>query len=213
MKLAALGAVLAVTLAAGGLSPAAAFHDRDRAVGAPLYAEPNTVIIQNGQVFRPNGAAITRPSSGYQSRIIINGRHYDDRYKRGYTSRTTRTQRLYVPGVGWVTRYVPERHQPYPRNYGYGSPGYYGNHNHDPYPRLTILGATYRSIDGRACDAFSRVHRECDGTSSCSVRASNNICGDPDRGRLKVLEIAYACGNRQLSARAPEKSRARLSCR
>ncbi len=213
MKLAALGAVLAVTLAAGAPSPAAAFHDRDRVVGAPLYAGPNTVIIQNGRAFRPNGSVVTRPSSGFQSRIIIGGR---DPYSRGYTHRHTRPHRVYVPGVGWVHRYGRERHQPYAYSYGYAPPRYYTDpydRGRDRFPRLTILGATYRSIDGRSCDAFSRVHRKCDGTSSCSIRATNNICGDPDRGRLKVLEIAYACGDRQLTARAPEKSRARLTCR
>jgi len=219
MKLAALGAVLAVTFATGASTSAAAFHDRDRVIGSPLYAGPNTVIIQNGRTVGPNGVVITRPSSGYQSRIIINGRRYDDRYNRGYTNRTTRSQRLYIPGVGWVTRYVPKRHQPFSRNYGY-APRYYDDQTYgrdyygrDRGPRLTILGATYRSIDGRSCDAFSRVHRKCDGSSSCSIRATNKICGDPDRGRLKVLEIAYTCGGQHLTARAPEKSRARLSCR
>ena len=76
--------------------------------------------------------------------------------------------------------------------YGYGK-----DRSRDRGPRLQILGATYRSVDGRACNAFSYAHRKCDGDKSCTVKASNKICGDPDRGRLKVLKVTYACGSQQ----------------
>ena len=215
MKLAAFGFALTAVIALA--DSANAFDRRDTPLGAPLYAGPNTVIIQNGRTVLPRYTSpITRPSSGWQSRIIIgntvqNGR---DRYGR---DTLFGNQRLFIPGYGYV---VPrERHQPYGGRYAnvprYNDNDRYGRdrYGRDRFPRLTILGASYRSINGRACDAFSNVHRKCDGERSCNVRASNNICGDPERGRLKVLEISYACGGRTLSARVPEKSNTRLVCR
>jgi hypothetical protein len=215
MKLAAFGLALTAIIVLADF--ANAFERRNALLGAPLYAGPKTVIIQNGRTAFPGySAPITRPSSGWQNRIIIgNAAHYGrDRYDR------FGNRRLFIPGYGYV---IPrERHQPYGGRYS-NAPRYYdndrygrdryGRDRHDRFPSLTILGASYRSINGRACDAFSNVHRKCDGERSCNVRASNKICGDPERGRLKVLEISYACDGRTFSARVPEKSNARLVCR
>lgn len=93
----------------------------------------------------------------------------------------------------------------------YGGRGNDGRHYRDP--RVTILGATYRSIDGRTCDAYSYAHRKCDGNQSCTVKASNKICGDPDRGRLKILDVTYRCGNQQFTSSTPERSRSQIRCR
>ena len=79
--------------------------------------------------------------------------------------------------------------------------------------RLTIIEAYYRSIDGRACDAYPLVYRICDGEKSCSKKSSNKICGDPDRGRLKILEVVYACGDEYYQGNVPERKRLRLRCR
>ncbi|XP_033826104.1 L-rhamnose-binding lectin SML-like [Periophthalmus magnuspinnatus] len=44
-----------------------------------------------------------------------------------------------------------------------------------------------------------RVVQECNGHSSCSVRASNSVFGDPCRGTYKYLEVKYFCRGECLS--------------
>lgn len=233
MKLAALGLTALITVAAGGLTPAAASEVRvtttfGKTLGAPLYAGPGVVIVTGGgriygqppQRYR-YGHPYGKRARGYDRRGY-DRRGYDhygyDRYgydRQGYDRRGFNRHGFDRRGYDRHGRsrhvYGRERHQPTP---------YYGNRNargrdygRDRGPRLTILGASYRSIDGRACDAFAHVHKKCDGDGSCKVKASNKICGDPDRGRLKVLEVTYACGNRQFQSRTPERSSSRLSCR
>lgn len=188
-------------------------------VGAPLYAGPNVVIIGGGRAYDRHAPY----------RYRGNHRHYRPRPRSGYGFKYGNVWRdpYYNPGPRYRTyHYNPYGYgnrapyprygvspNPKPRRYGRDSGGRgYGRERYDRYPRLTILGATYRSIDGRACDAFSYVHRRCDGVESCSVKASNKICGDPDRGRLKVLEVAYACDGQRRRANVPEKSRSKLRC-
>ena len=234
MKPAAIGLLLgisAVTISAGptaadqlgsGVIVIGSDQNRHSTLGAPLYAGANVIIVGGGRTYygKPRG---------YGRRGLGSNRYRPGRglgYSFGYTYRGPRSgypRYGYNPYQG--NPYSYGNRYPYPR-YGYAPPRQgpyyygdrgggrgYGRERYDRSPRLTILGATYRSIDGRACDAFSFVHRRCDGERSCSVRANNNICGDPDRGRLKVLEVVYACGDRQLRANVPERSRSKLRCR
>lgn len=242
MKLAAIGLTAVLAAAAlSGTSSSAMAGDK-RVLGVPLYAGPNTVIVTGGgriygqpprtyrygdrrygtrHDYRP-GRHYGRGAPGY------NRRGYDrfgydregyDRHgydRQGYDQRGF-DRRGYDRRGHHRRAYGRERHQPtygYTRNPARGTyGGGYRNRDRDRGPRITILGATYRSIDGRACDAFAHVHKKCDGDNSCKVKASNKICGDPDRGRLKVLEVTYACGNRQFQSRTPERSSSRLRCR
>lgn len=210
-------------------------------LGAPLYAGPNVVIVTGGgRTYGqppPSYRYGNRHNHRHNHHYGRGGRGYDrygfDRYgydrsgfdhqgydrhgydrhgydRRGYDRRGY-SRHAYGRGPG-RERHQPhyrERHQP---TYGYGRDTRGARDQHRG-SRITILGASYRSIDGRACDAFAHVHKKCDGDDSCKVKASNKICGDPDRGRLKVLEVTYACGNRQFQSRTPERSSSRLSCR
>ncbi len=242
MKLGALGitsAIIAFTVCVGSAN---AFQTK----GAPLYAGPNVIIVENGHDRRSYGSSSTLSVSGViygQPPRYRNGRGYDRRYGRGnrwkrapgahrhphnhrYDPYGRGTGRGYGRGYG-RERYPnpnvnPGRHRnpgyrnPGYRNPGYGNPNYgyggYGARDHRG-PRLTILGATYRSIDGRTCNAYSYAHKKCDGNQSCTVKASNNICGDPDRGRLKILDVTYSCGNQQYTSSTPERSRSKIRCR
>ncbi len=231
MKLAAIGFLLASATTAGTVMSAQAAettssgssvvyvggsHSGRATLGAPLYAGPNVIVIGGGRTYY--GKPLGYGRRGYGGYGYGSRRGLGFGYSYGYRWRG--------PRYG----YNPYRGNPYSYGNRYAYPRYnyvippplwrfgddrrpYGRERYDHRPRLTILGATYRSIDGRACDAFSFVHRRCDGEVSCSVRSNNNICGDSDRGRLKVLEIVYACGDQQLRANVPERSRSNLRCR
>ena len=194
----------------------------DAVLGAPLYTGPNVIVIGGGRSYvRHNPYPYSQRRGGYGNR------RYSPRYGPGYRR-----------GHGYPDyRYKPYRYNPNRFGNRYPNPRYgvtpprnnnrYGNdrsydrghdrghdrERYDRYPRLTILGASYRSVDGRACDVFSHVHKRCEGQQSCSIKSSNKICGDPDRGRFKVLEAAYTCGNQELRANVPEKPRSKLRCR
>src|SRR5688572_10399584 len=57
---------------------------------------------------------------------------------------------------------------------------------------IRIVGARY-GVEHRACNAIRPVRRMCQGRSSCTVRATNRLCGDPLPGVVKVLTISYQC--------------------
>ncbi|XP_068677694.1 L-rhamnose-binding lectin CSL3-like [Montipora foliosa] len=72
---------------------------------------------------------------------------------------------------------------------------------------INIMSANYGLlIDSRGCGgpvkatncatlgrALSRVRRNCQGSSSCVLQASNSIFGDPCVGTKKYLEVRYRC--------------------
>ncbi|XP_066284939.1 uncharacterized protein [Branchiostoma lanceolatum] len=53
-----------------------------------------------------------------------------------------------------------------------------------------------RTTSCRSSNSLARVRTSCQGKSSCSVRASNSVFGDPCVGTFKYLEVRYACTGR-----------------
>lgn len=48
----------------------------------------------------------------------------------------------------------------------------------------------------RGCDPTAAVARSCTGKASCSIAASNALCGDPEPGVVKRLRVVFRCGRR-----------------
>lgn len=46
----------------------------------------------------------------------------------------------------------------------------------------------------RGCDPTAAVARSCTGEASCSIAASNGLCGDPEPGAVKRLRVVFRCG-------------------
>ena len=46
----------------------------------------------------------------------------------------------------------------------------------------------------RGCDPTAAVARSCAGKASCSIAASNALCGDPEPGVVKRLRVVFRCG-------------------
>lgn len=66
----------------------------------------------------------------------------------------------------------------------------------------------------RGCDPTATIARSCTGKASCSVAASNALCGDPEPGVVKRLRVIFRCG-REGSSRtveAIENAAAVLAC-
>ena len=87
----------------------------------------------------------------------------------------------------------------YSGGYGHG----YG-HGHNREPEIHIIGATYSAGGHRQCDASRWVRIPCDGSRSCSVKASNHLCGDPAKGVAKQLTVSYSCGHGRREVRLSE---------
>ena len=59
-------------------------------------------------------------------------------------------------------------------------------------PPIRIIEARY-GTDRRTCDATRAVRRACEGESDCSLKAGNELCGDPTPGQVKTLYVTYRC--------------------
>lgn len=83
--------------------------------------------------------------------------------------------------------------------------------------RIIVLGAQY-GTPRQQCDATRAIAKLASGRYSATVRASNNLCGDPAPGKGKDLSVEYACGDpafcgRQiLKASASENRSTTLAC-
>lgn len=79
---------------------------------------------------------------------------------------------------------------------------------------IEVLNAVYGTPGtGRTCDATAVIRAACDGKTSCDVLVSNRLCGDPDFGTPKTLNLDYQCGPAVAkSLTAPELTAAHLSC-
>ena len=69
---------------------------------------------------------------------------------------------------------------------------------------ISVVSANYGRLSTKFCPGSSRtncraktsldvVQKNCQGKSSCSVRASNDVFGDPCVGVQKYLEVEYKC--------------------
>lgn len=76
---------------------------------------------------------------------------------------------------------------------------------------IQVTGAFYGS-DERNCQAGHQVARLANGKRSYSFKVTNEICGDPDPGRRKTLEVTYTCGQIQKTASAREHQTIYFDC-
>jgi hypothetical protein len=76
---------------------------------------------------------------------------------------------------------------------------------------IRITSAFY-GVNNQSCQATRPVARSCDGESSCSVRATNRLCGDPVQGVVKALTVSYRCHGRERSVTRPEGRSVNLRC-
>ncbi len=58
------------------------------------------------------------------------------------------------------------------------------------------IESAWYGLERRACDATRDARRLCEGRSSCTIPATNRLCGDPAPYVTKVLTVWYRCGNR-----------------
>jgi len=83
--------------------------------------------------------------------------------------------------------------------------------NPGPTGLITITRAIYGS-PSRSCDATRYVRRQSNGRKKASVGVTNDICGDPDPGSRKMLEVTYTCGGSVREASAYEYRTVYLDC-
>ena len=78
-------------------------------------------------------------------------------------------------------------------------------------PPLRIVEARY-GTDRRTCDATRAVRRACEGESDCSLKAGNELCGDPTPGQVKTLYVTYRCRGRTRNITRTEGKQLGLDC-
>lgn len=78
-------------------------------------------------------------------------------------------------------------------------------------PPLRIIEARY-GTDRRTCDATRAVRRACEGESDCSLKAGNELCGDPTPGQVKTLYVTYRCQGRVRNITRTEGKMLGLDC-
>jgi len=76
---------------------------------------------------------------------------------------------------------------------------------------IEILNASYSS-HSRSCDATYTVARSCDNAQSCTITASNNLCGDPHFRVKKVLYVEYSCYGQRYNISIPENHSQEIDC-
>ncbi|MFC4158723.1 hypothetical protein [Chitinimonas lacunae] len=80
-----------------------------------------------------------------------------------------------------------------------------------PPARITVAQARYGSWRNE-CDVTDWVAQRANGRYSLMVQVTNEMCGDPDRGKSKSLQVRYYCGDKEKTASAPEHRNISLSC-
>jgi hypothetical protein len=78
-------------------------------------------------------------------------------------------------------------------------------------PPIRIVEARY-GTDRRTCDATRAVRRACEGESDCSLKAGNELCGDPTPGQVKTLYVTYRCQGRTRNVTRGEGKQLSLDC-
>jgi hypothetical protein len=76
---------------------------------------------------------------------------------------------------------------------------------------INIQVARYGSSN-KICDATRQVRLKAQGKRVASIDVSNSLCGDPDPGQRKELEVSYTCGSVAKTASAYEHRTAYLDC-
>jgi hypothetical protein len=76
---------------------------------------------------------------------------------------------------------------------------------------IKVTGAFYGS-GKKNCDATRYVGRHANGNRTYSFKVTNDMCGDPDRGQRKTLEVTYWCGQVSRTASAREHQDIYLNC-
>ena len=76
---------------------------------------------------------------------------------------------------------------------------------------IKVTSAFYGS-GKKNCDATRYVGRKANGNRTHSFKVSNDMCGDPDRGQRKTLEVTYWCGEVSRTASAREHNDIYLNC-
>lgn len=78
---------------------------------------------------------------------------------------------------------------------------------------LNILKADFGLFPSQTCSAYGKVSKRCNNQSQCTIKASNRLCGDPARNRVKHLRIEYQChGGPRKSKQVIENKKIRLNC-
>lgn len=78
-------------------------------------------------------------------------------------------------------------------------------------PPIRIVEARY-GTDRRTCDATRALRRACEGESDCSLKAGNELCGDPTPGQVKTLYVTYRCRGRVRDVTRTEGKQISLEC-
>lgn len=119
-----------------------------------------------------------------------------------------------LPAAAQSDRSAPwtSQHQ-YPQSaQQYGQSGRQGFDRDRRRQRGIHITDAFYGVDGRACEATRPVTRTCEGQSSCTVRATNRLCGDPAQNVVKVLTVYYDCHGRSRSITRREGSYVGLRC-
>lgn len=129
--------------------------------------------------------------------------------------RTCRTALVSLAALLWLagcTGYDNGGFGPSQRTISSTSSPYHNDYRSRGGGSIRIRNASYQADNGRRCDARGSVRSECDGEASCSVEASNDLCGDPAPSHRKTLSVEYDCGGRSQTVSAREKRSVELSC-
>jgi hypothetical protein len=86
-----------------------------------------------------------------------------------------------------------------------------------PAPPPPVLGpikvtSAFYGSGKKNCDATRFAARKVNGQRTASFKVSNDMCGDPDHGQRKTLEITYWCGQVARTASAREHQDIYLNC-
>jgi hypothetical protein len=83
-----------------------------------------------------------------------------------------------------------------------------------PAGRIIIEEARYGSREVGVCNARDTIQQIVGWRRHADIKVSNDLCGDPAKGREKHLHVRYRCGDSpSAEAEAPENAVLELSCR
>lgn len=111
-----------------------------------------------------------------------------------------------APAYG--TPYVRPYPQPYPPPPG---PNYRYDQRAQRFGGLQIIEAWY-GRGRRVCDAAHTMRNACEGQGGCTVKAGNELCGDPVPGVVKGLSVTYSCHGQVRRADQQEPGHIGLRC-